>query len=555
MDTRCSPSGELLEAIENLDLISFRLPERDNSLPETLSEEPLLEPNDPPKSSLSPPEEVRPFPTFSEGTAAQLEMLYQSEPPSPATSQTEQSKEAPAAQPEEVAAAPPTDVRPPESIAPPPEAPEPADVIAPPAPAAATPDAPSLEAHASTALDEAIAPLEQEAIAQGKARAIAPIAEHKGIAAQTVAVLLHEGGLAERILESDVFHLRVENEPSMPLVIERHNDQLYLTHYQTQNDEMLLDAEMVFQVSADGKLTLTATATHDPIQGGEQRSLSESFARAFAENLLRQGFDDALAQMTKYPTVQPEVLPEPVAQIDTEATLEEDEPLPEAQEAAVNEQPTEIAPEQQTQITEPVSPTSAQLTSTVTPDQVESWSLIAKALSKPGDYLARVEQVSAAYRAGQALVQYQQTLSTVKEWFRLSKQQGAPQNYLERIQTVGEGFKRGQPIPNGAIGAMHHDFRWSQWLHLKQGVSEATPERSTARIALRALQEGKEPDEILKILEFDPTYRSIQAQQGQEPALAYSRNALDFAMNIYRNVPPSMGQRIPQPSESRGISR
>jgi hypothetical protein len=360
--------------------------------------------------------------------------------------------------------------------------------------------------------------------------------------------LLHEGGIAERILEGDGFHLRVENEPSNPLVIERHNDQLYLTHYQTQNDEILLDAEMVFQVSADGKLTLSETATQDPIQGGEQRTLSESFARAFAENLLRQGFDDALAQLTQDPTVQPKTKPEPVAQTDTEAKLKIVEPLPEAQEAPVNEPPPAIAPEPQIQITEPISPTSAPLTSTVTPDQVESWSRVAKALSKPDDYQARVEQVIADYRAGQplpekaeaalnqALAQYQQTLNTVKEWYRLSKQQGAPQNYLERIQNVGESFKQGQPLPEGAISSMQHDFRWSEWLQLKVGVSESTPERKTARIALRALQQGKAPDEILKILEFDPTYRSIQAHQGQEPALTYSRNALDFAMNVYQNV-------------------
>jgi hypothetical protein len=427
------------------------------------------------------------------------------------------------------------------------------EVIAPITPAAATP--------------EPAAALAQEAITETRARAIAPIAEHQGIAAQTVAVLLHEGGIAERVLEGDGFHLRVENELSKPLVIERHNDQIYLTHYQTQNDEILLDAEMVFQVSADGKLTLSEIATQDPIQGGEQRSLSESFARTFAENLLSQGFDDALFQQTQDPTVQLEAKPEPAPQTDTEAKLETVEPLPEAQEAPVNEPLPAIAPESQTKITEPVSPPFAPLTSTVTPDQVESWSRVAKALSKPDDYQARVTQVIADYRAGQplpanaeaalnqALAQYQQTLTTVKEWYRLSKQQGAPQNYLERIQNVGESFKQGQPIPEGVISSMQHDFRWSQWLQLKEGVSESTPERNTARIALRALQQGKDPDEILKILEFDPTYWSIQAHQGKEPALTYSRNALDFTINVYQSVQPRMSQRRPEPSESRGLSR
>ena len=99
--------------------------------------------------------------------------------------------------------------------------------------------------------------------------------------------------------------------------------------------------------------------------------------------------------MTQDPTAQPETKPEPVAQTDTEAKLEKDEPLPEAQEAPVNEQPPAIAPEPQTQISAPVSPTSSPLTSTVTSDQVESWSRVSKALSKPDDYQARVAQVIA----------------------------------------------------------------------------------------------------------------------------------------------------------------
>jgi hypothetical protein len=97
MDRICAPSAELLEAIENLDLASFKLPELDNSLLETLPEEPLFEPIDPPKSSLSPPEEAIPLPEIVEGSLApnQGEPASQTQP----KARHQESAEAPATVP------------------------------------------------------------------------------------------------------------------------------------------------------------------------------------------------------------------------------------------------------------------------------------------------------------------------------------------------------------------------------------------------------------------------------------------------------------------------
>jgi hypothetical protein len=79
---------------------------------------------------------------------------------------------------------------------------------------------------------------------------------------------------------------------------------------------------------------------------------------------------------------------------------------------------------------------------------------------------------------------------------------------------------------------MQMNFRRAEWMKPNQGVTEATPERHTARVALRAFQQGKELDEILKILEFDPSYRHILDKRGNEPAQMCMQTGLDFAMEV-----------------------
>ena len=63
---------------------------------------------------------------------------------------------------------------------------------------------------------------------------------------------LREAGIEDAVMHTDEFHLRIENEPYIPLVVERQRDELYLTHYLTQNGDMFIDTEMVFTVLPEG---------------------------------------------------------------------------------------------------------------------------------------------------------------------------------------------------------------------------------------------------------------------------------------------------------------
>ncbi|WP_148298161.1 DUF6908 domain-containing protein [Synechocystis sp. PCC 7509] len=117
----------------------------------------------------------------------------------------------------------------------------------------------------------------------------------RGGAETNIAKLLHQAGLAVEILKGDDFHLKVNNQPFTPLTIERHGKELYLTHYLTDNyGDLFMDAEMVFNVSAQGQLTLTQTASQNPLTGGEYRTNGDrSFGQIFSRNLIEQGFGKA----------------------------------------------------------------------------------------------------------------------------------------------------------------------------------------------------------------------------------------------------------------------
>jgi hypothetical protein len=123
--------------------------------------------------------------------------------------------------------------------------------------------------------------------------AIAPVNEQTGAAAKNVARFLQQAGLSETVLQGEDFHLRIENEPYIPLVIEQQGDALYFTHYLTANSDTFIDAEMVFQVLPDGKLWFRETAVQDPLRGGEHRTPDRAFAQVFSKNILEQGFAEA----------------------------------------------------------------------------------------------------------------------------------------------------------------------------------------------------------------------------------------------------------------------
>ncbi|MFG6107772.1 strawberry notch C-terminal domain-containing protein [Leptothoe sp. EHU-05/26/07-4] len=130
------------------------------------------------------------------------------------------------------------------------------------------------------------------------------------MAEKFVSKFLYEADLAEKVVEGDDFHLKILNEPYIPLVVEAHkladdHYQLYLTHYIDVNEDLVHDGEMVFNILPDGILQLDQTATQDAFRGGEHRVYEggdRTFAKMFAMNIRAQGFGEAartqLAQAT-----------------------------------------------------------------------------------------------------------------------------------------------------------------------------------------------------------------------------------------------------------------
>ena len=103
-------------------------------------------------------------------------------------------------------------------------------------------------------------------------------------------------------MDDEGFHLRIENEPYIPLVVESHNlgehREIYLTHYIEvgRDKELVHDGELVFTANADGQLRFKETAVQNPLMGGELRGPDRSFAGMFAKNILDQGFAEAALQ-------------------------------------------------------------------------------------------------------------------------------------------------------------------------------------------------------------------------------------------------------------------
>ncbi|MFQ4138138.1 strawberry notch C-terminal domain-containing protein [Nodosilinea sp. PGN35] len=119
---------------------------------------------------------------------------------------------------------------------------------------------------------------------------------------------LRNAGIEQDVMTSQEFHLRIENEPFIPLVVERQGDELYLTHYLTQNGDMFIDSEMVFRVRGEGQIEFKETAVQS-LQGGESRIPDRAFAQIFSKNIVQQGFAEA-AQVQIQAQVEPEVSPQ-----------------------------------------------------------------------------------------------------------------------------------------------------------------------------------------------------------------------------------------------------
>ncbi|OFZ81278.1 MAG: hypothetical protein A2583_15975 [Bdellovibrionales bacterium RIFOXYD1_FULL_53_11] len=102
----------------------------------------------------------------------------------------------------------------------------------------------------------------------------------------------------------DGFHIRIVNEPYMPLSIERHGSTVTVTHYFEANGDLVPDPDMEFTVMPDGAwlpVAIQHSTGHyfrsfDLDDQGSQlvkpkmlRDL-QSFARQWGRNLIAQGF-------------------------------------------------------------------------------------------------------------------------------------------------------------------------------------------------------------------------------------------------------------------------
>ncbi|PSR19297.1 hypothetical protein C8255_02955, partial [filamentous cyanobacterium CCP3] len=120
---------------------------------------------------------------------------------------------------------------------------------------------------------------------------------------------LRNAGIEQEVMTSQEFHLRIENEPFIPLVVERQGNELYLTHYLTQNGDMFIDSEMVFRVRSEGHIEFKETAVQS-LRGGESRLPDRAFAQIFSKNIVQQGFAEA-AKAQLQAQAAPEVEQEP----------------------------------------------------------------------------------------------------------------------------------------------------------------------------------------------------------------------------------------------------
>ncbi|WP_146134077.1 DUF6908 domain-containing protein [Chlorogloea sp. CCALA 695] len=235
-------------------------------------------------------------------------------------------------------------------------------VVAPPAPTLPAPDALAPTSEVTNSVSPDLQILEPKI--------------QRGGAETNIAKLLHQAGLAVEILKGDDFYLKVENQPFTPLSIERHGKELYLTHYLTDNyGDLFLDAEMVFNVSAQGQLTLTQTASQNPLTGGEYRTNGDrSFGQLFSRNLIEQGFDkaalsafqakqqSALAQGQASVEVENLHLPAPsqeqtLIQVKNPGQIEPDQQLKQVPAVTIkaNEQPKDEVPAVATVVTNPLA--------------------------------------------------------------------------------------------------------------------------------------------------------------------------------------------------------
>lgn len=348
-----------------------------------------------------------------------------------------------------------------------------------------------------------------------------PASQQRGRAEKNVAKLLHEAGLSQEILKGEDFHLRVKNDPYIPLVIEKHDEPygkegrllpvIYLTHYLQQNGDTFIDSEMAFWVALHGELKLRETAVQNPFTGGESRSCDTSFAATFSRNLHSQGFVEAtklawqeVKQVETRSTPISQEQPTPVgcdsekpltvqSELSSESADNGRVPLPQ-QESEIDtanakqltlklfdtEFLTDKAPKEKSKRQERRSPSlqlqekPVQLTLDLfgtntknTNDRLSTSATLidaAKSHTESSDttkpaVVQPVSPPSPSKTTGSApdVASNEDNLNNLRWWYRASQLLGKSSQYLKDIADVVQNYKQGKPISPSSVAAMQRD--------------------------------------------------------------------------------------------------
>ncbi len=330
-----------------------------------------------------------------------------------------------------------------------------------------------------------------------------------------MAQLLHEGGLATEILQGESFHQRFEQQSFLPFVIERHGEQLYLTHYAELNGDHYIDAEMVFRIGQRGNLSLLETASYNPVTGGELRNKDYSFAELFSGNLLAQGWAEVMQASRQSVVPEPEI-PEPM------------EVVAEAQELTVATSEQVLS---NSSVEETTQSSGKDLV--VSP---KNWLTVAQAIAKPPAYLKRIQEVTAQPLQEKAVTAmekdfaaFQQSMTALRQWYHCARCIDKTANYLQGIQAIAEQFKAGQPLSEAVHRAMWEDRRVATFEQLATGLDRQHPETFLQKVAQRGLQKGLQVQELAAtLLQGDPALRDIHKIQPQSTQ-AYLQKILTTA--------------------------
>jgi hypothetical protein len=117
--------------------------------------------------------------------------------------------------------------------------------------------------------------------------------------------VLEAHGKLEEFQKSEFFYMKIQREPWMDLIIEKHGDEVVVAHYGEQNGDLMADPDMTFSIKAGWRpMTFTnhyvgvftrASWYEDGILLTDTRAHKDlvSFVRVWAKNIREQGFADS----------------------------------------------------------------------------------------------------------------------------------------------------------------------------------------------------------------------------------------------------------------------